>query len=413
MKSCYVFENLFKYEFYLQTSISLEHLIMNPAKYKCNFCPILFTFKTNRTRHERNFHAMEKGIPIYMCNDCPFTSLLLSSLEQHFISTHESIANLCEYCNLGFVSNNELNNHMITLHSLPVATSNNTASISKNETIAPNMNVNDIELHESAFNGTLKTFLIPGDDSVDILKFMSKHKEQIQNLILANGFQWPQKVQFSLNLSLQKPSVINDEDLNNPTQNELVDIYDNYLMVPILSDGLADGTFNEMVDRMQSVLHSFASHGSGWVLQQVVRLFIKFGKMNPIRGSSHITLPLKITKSSHLINIRNHDDHDCFNLCFTAAYHLHYRLNLIVGRYEDPAAEKTCPAIYRTSNAKKPIGEFPTPMSFRDIPEFERLNKVRVKVFLYEKGDLVPMLISKNESEDTFSMDLLLLFEPG
>ena len=52
-------------------------------------------------------------------------------------------------------------------------------------------------------------------------------------------------------------------------------------------------------------------------------------------------------------------------------------------------------------------------MSFRDIPEFERLNKVRVNVFLYEKGDLVPMLISKNESEDTFSMDLLLLFEPG
>ena len=51
-------------------------------------------------------------------------------------------------------------------------------------------------------------------------------------------------------------------------------------------------------------------------------------------------------------------------------------------------------------------------MSFRDIPEFQGLNKVRVNVFLYEKGDLVPMLISTNESEDTFSMDLLLLFEP-
>ena len=263
MKSCFVLEILYKNEFYLQTSLSLEHLIMNPAKYKCNFCPILFTFKTNRTRYERNFHAMEKGISIYRCNDCPFTSLMLSSLEQHFISTHESIDNLSEYCNLGFVSNNELKNHMITLHSLPVAISNNTASTSKNETIAPNMNVNDIELFESAFNGTLKTFIIPGDDKADIEEFMSKHKEQIQNFILPNGFKWPQKVQFSLNLSLQKPSVINDEDLNNPTQNELVDIYVNSLMVPILADGFADGTFYEMVDRMQSVLHSFASHGSG------------------------------------------------------------------------------------------------------------------------------------------------------
>ena len=98
---------------------------------------------------------------------------MLSSRKQHFISTDESIANLCEYCNCGFVSNNELNNLMIILHSLPVATSNNTASTSKNGTIAPNMNVNDIELYESAFNGTLKTFLIPGDDSVDILEFMS------------------------------------------------------------------------------------------------------------------------------------------------------------------------------------------------------------------------------------------------
>ena len=103
---------------------------------------------------------------------------MLSSPEQHFISIHESIANLCEYCNLGFVSNNEFNNHMITLHSLPVATNNNTASISKNETIASYMNVNDTQLYESAFNGTLKTFLIPGDDSVDILEFMSKQKNK-------------------------------------------------------------------------------------------------------------------------------------------------------------------------------------------------------------------------------------------
>ena len=42
---------------------------------------------------------------------------------------------------------------MITLHSLPVATSYNTAATSKNKTIAPNMNLIDIELYESAFNG--------------------------------------------------------------------------------------------------------------------------------------------------------------------------------------------------------------------------------------------------------------------
>ena len=56
-------------------------------------------------------------------------------------------------------------------------------------------------------------------------------------------------------------------------------------------------------------------------------------------------------------------------------------------------------------------------MSSISIGNFEQLNDVRVKVFQYQKGDLLPMYISKRPNDDTnteieiFEMDLLLFYE--
>ena len=73
-----------------------------------------------------------------------------------------------------------------------------------------------------------------------------------------------------------------------------------------------------MVEKMQAVLKTFASYGSGWVLQQVIQ--VKLTKFSPIRRSSFIDLPFWNRESQNLININNHHDHNCFELCFTGAY---------------------------------------------------------------------------------------------
>ena len=58
-------------------------------------------------------------------------------------------------------------------------------------------------------------------------------------------------------------------------------------------------------------------------------------------------------------------------------------------------------------------------MSFASIGKFEQLNDVRVNVFQYHKGDLLPMYISKRPNQDnstqteTFDMVLFLLYEPA
>ena len=48
------------------------------------------------------------------------------------------------------------------------------------------------------------------------------------------------------------------------------------------------------------------------------------------------------------------------------------------------------------------------PMGFKQIPKFEKTNKVQVNVFQYDKKNLIPLLISKQE-DFRFILDLLLL----
>ena len=45
--------------------ISLEKKFQSEMGFKCNYCPKVFTIKTNRSRHERNFHAVEKELPVF------------------------------------------------------------------------------------------------------------------------------------------------------------------------------------------------------------------------------------------------------------------------------------------------------------------------------------------------------------
>ena len=176
-----------------------------------------------------------------------------------------------------------------------------------------------------------------------------------------------------------------------------------------------------MVEKMQAVLETFASYGSGWVLQHVIQVFVKLAKFSPIRGSSYFDLPFRIRTSQNLINIRNHEDNNCFELCFTAAYSLKHGVDLLLTDQQkaNPAAARTQPDTYTAESAHKAQGNFDSPMSFASIGKFEQLNDVRVNVFQYHKGDLLPMYISKRPNQDNstqteiFDMDLLLLYEPA
>ena len=248
--------------------------------FKCNFCPLKYANKSNISRHERDKHFVEKGLIVYRCNECSFTAQMLSNLQKDVLHTHGQLGGVCDYCHLGFHSPKNLSAHLLATHGLPVmraasadlATTSAAANAALGDVHAVDedeINGTNLQKSESAFFGVHETYVIGGNQPmdenqpIDLLQFMQERKDEIQSLIIDRVAEGPRKVQFSANLGLVKPKVINDS--SKTEHDERIHIYANSDMKPVMSLGLEDDEFFEMVEKMQAVLETFASYGSGWV----------------------------------------------------------------------------------------------------------------------------------------------------
>ena len=142
---------------------------------------------------------------------------------------------------------------------------------------------------------------------------MNSSRYHINELIRQKTLEGPQKVQLSLSITLTKG--INEEEKH-------VTIYANAEMQIVYTDALSEEQFFESVQHIVNVVSMYATSGSGWIIEKVEKLEIRFAKFNPIRGSTYIALPTELSALKCLINIRNFNDPNCFLYCFTVAYHL-------------------------------------------------------------------------------------------
>ena len=219
---------------------------------------------------------------------------------------------------------------------------------------------------EAAFNGTLQSYHLPPStthSNTDLAEFMLQHKLQTDSLIEQKLSQLSQKVQFGGHLQLRNPS------RNKNQEDELIELYANLLMTPVYSEALSSETFWTMVEKMMIVLTTFASSVSGWVLEKVIEVIV--------------TLP-------GLLNIRNHEDANCFFYCYIAAYHMHNNIGSDrPGRNYN--TDKSSPETYKQANLHQTIWHFGMPMGLQDIKnlkEIKNLNEVRINVFGYDGRDL-------------------------
>ena len=167
-----------------------------------------------------------------------------------------------------------------------------------------------------------KSEIIVGSRDVDLLHVLQLKHREIENIVKISVQQHPQKFQFNSVIELVKPMQTND-DLSS-SQPDRISIPDASKMERVDFGGLADKTFHAMVEQMLLALNNFASHGSGWTLDQILNIEIRLGKAKPIRASSYLALPGKIARTCSLLNIRNREDENCFLYCYTAAYHLKF-----------------------------------------------------------------------------------------
>ena len=220
--------------------------------FPCEFCGVEIKLKPNLYRHKQRFHPDELGLPTYRCSLCTFSCRSLTEMETHFNSHPDQLCNLCSYCHFAFGSVDELNQHVLSSHGLPLWGRGTRWSLPPPT--------------QTALNGSLQTCEFDGEGvSYDLLEFMLLYKERILDLLQNLGFEKPRKVQFSALLQLIKPLTGSGEE----EEEQVIDIHANSNTYPVYGDGLAPEIFFEIVDKMIAALFTYASQGSGWVLKKI------------------------------------------------------------------------------------------------------------------------------------------------
>ena len=158
----------------------------------------------------------------------------------------------------------------------------------------------------------------------------------------------------------------------------------------------SDFNYNHTQDSIRAALHNTLMQKlddeqlerSAFVLNGIVSVILEIYKVNDIEASSWVELPEKYKNNKSIINIKNVDQF-CFLWCILA--HL-------------------CPVEDNKSRTfdKLNLEGLEFPMKVKDIPKFEKLNNLNVKVFELTKTVLTPIHINMNYDQPQTD---LLLFE--
>ena len=154
--------------------------------------------------------------------------------------------------------------------------------------------------------------------------------------------------------------------------------------------------YTKMLDKILESLATFERSGSGWKFDKVEELHIHTVKYEPLQGSSYIPLPKNLADKKAIINMKNKDS-ECFKWCVTRA------LNLVEQNPE--RITKTL----RQQVEKLNWEGLKFPMELSQISHFEKVNKVSVNVFGYEKGIVYPLSVSNAKHSENLHVNLLLI----
>ena len=92
-----------------------SHHIKMDHPFKCNFCPLKFTYKNGLQDHQNKEHMFEmrKFQSCFRCTKCDSTFTRDSALERHKNQEHKFP---CDYCDLVFINDHEVESHMLQCH---------------------------------------------------------------------------------------------------------------------------------------------------------------------------------------------------------------------------------------------------------------------------------------------------------
>ena len=84
--------------------------------YKCPRCGAKFKRKEHLENHKRTIHQQESEEKIHKCLKCDKTFMFKKSVHQHVKETHMNNMYQCDYCDMIFQKQSNLNRHQISVH---------------------------------------------------------------------------------------------------------------------------------------------------------------------------------------------------------------------------------------------------------------------------------------------------------
>ena len=144
---------------------------------------------------------------------------------------------------------------------------------------------------------------------------------------------------------------------------------------------------------------NFERDGSGWSIDQILKMEVNIAEYVPLSGSSYLPLPPKIAKKKAVLNIQN-EDQKCFLWSIVASLHP-------VSRADHPSRVANYVQYERDLNTE----EMDFPVSLSQIGRFEKKNNISVNVFGFEKNEIFPLHIT--QQKNSIHHVNLLLFSKG
>ena len=135
--------------------------------------------------------------------------------------------------------------------------------------------------------------------------------------------------------------------------------------------------------KLHNDYQNFERDGSGWSIDQILKMEVHTTEYNPLNASRYVPLPTQIAKKKAVLSIVNNDE-KCFIWSILASLYLvsgnshPYRVSSYI-QYE---SELNCQSIEM-------------PVSLANVPKFEKQNNISINVF----GLVYPLSITKSRHE--------------
>ncbi|XP_050516328.1 uncharacterized protein LOC126891188 [Diabrotica virgifera virgifera] len=153
----------------------------------------------------------------------------------------------------------------------------------------------------------------------------------------------------------------------------------------------------KVVEPISRDLEEFQERDSGWALKSVVNLGVNINKFTPQLGSSYIELPPQIKRKQACINVKN-DDEACFAWAVISALYPCRSNSDLMSSYP------------HYSQVLKLKG-IQWPMTFKQIPNFEKQNNISINVYILKKEKknytTLPTFLTKNKKDKHVNMLLI------